>query len=93
MMGSMTPTPASPGPFDAAPEAFHPAVAAWFRQRFDAPTPAQIEAWPTIGAGRSTLVAAPTGSGKTLTAFLAAYWSGPYIYLQCQNLCFSPLHG
>ena len=59
-------------PADTALATFHPAVAAWFRQRFGAPTPAQIEAWPAIAAGRSTLVAAPTGSGKTLTAFLAA---------------------
>jgi len=53
-------------------EDFHPAVAAWFRRTFEAPTPAQIAAWPAIHAGRHTLVAAPTGSGKTLTAFLAA---------------------
>src|SRR3954469_22834400 len=53
-------------------EDFHPAVAAWFRRAFDAPTPAQRAAWPAIHAGRHTLVAAPTGSGKTLTAFLAA---------------------
>jgi ATP-dependent Lhr-like helicase len=51
---------------------FHPAVAAWFRRTFTAPTPAQVAAWPAIHAGRHTLVAAPTGSGKTLTAFLAA---------------------
>ena len=51
---------------------FHPAVSAWFRQTFAAPTPAQQAAWPAIHAGRDTLVAAPTGSGKTLTAFLAA---------------------
>lgn len=51
---------------------FHPAVRAWFAGRFAAPTPAQAQAWPAIRAGRSTLVAAPTGSGKTLTAFLAA---------------------
>ncbi|CAN5871601.1 DEAD/DEAH box helicase [soil metagenome] len=31
-----------------------------------------MRAWPAIRAGRDTLVAAPTGSGKTLTAFLAA---------------------
>ena len=31
-----------------------------------------MAAWPAIRAGRDTLVAAPTGSGKTLTAFLAA---------------------
>ena len=52
--------------------AFHPAVQAWFDQAFAAPTPAQAAAWPAIQAGRHTLVAAPTGSGKTLTAFLAA---------------------
>ncbi|MGJ7521700.1 DEAD/DEAH box helicase [Variovorax sp. LT1P1] len=51
---------------------FHPAVAAWFTRTFPAPTPAQTAAWPTIRARRDTLVAAPTGSGKTLTAFLAA---------------------
>ncbi|MGO1068707.1 DEAD/DEAH box helicase [Lysobacter sp. CA199] len=51
---------------------FHPAVAAWFRGAFPAPTQAQELAWPSIRAGRNTLVAAPTGSGKTLTAFLAA---------------------
>jgi ATP-dependent helicase Lhr and Lhr-like helicase len=51
---------------------FHPAVATWFQHTFPAPTPAQAAAWPAIRAGRNTLVAAPTGSGKTLTAFLAA---------------------
>jgi ATP-dependent Lhr-like helicase len=51
---------------------FHPAVAAWFDATFPAPTSAQAQAWPQIRAGRHTLVAAPTGSGKTLTAFLAA---------------------
>ena len=52
--------------------AFHPAVAGWFRAHFKAPTQAQVQAWPAIQAGESTLVAAPTGSGKTLTAFLSA---------------------
>ena len=52
--------------------AFHPAVAAWFARTFPAPTEAQIAAWPAIASGRDTLVAAPTGSGKTLTAFLTA---------------------
>ncbi|MFC4863845.1 DEAD/DEAH box helicase [Pseudomonas sp. MAHUQ-62] len=56
----------------AALEGFHPAVAAWFRASFPAPTAAQALAWPAIQAGASTLVAAPTGSGKTLTAFLSA---------------------
>ena len=52
--------------------AFHPAVAAWFARTFPAPTDAQLAAWPAIASGRDTLVAAPTGSGKTLTAFLTA---------------------
>ncbi|MGN6087083.1 DEAD/DEAH box helicase [Trinickia sp.] len=51
---------------------FHPAVTAWFESAFVAPTDAQTRAWPHIRAGESTLVAAPTGSGKTLTAFLWA---------------------
>jgi len=51
---------------------FHPAVSAWFRATFADVTEAQRRAWPLIQAGRPTLIAAPTGSGKTLTAFLAA---------------------
>nr|WP_077485494.1 DEAD/DEAH box helicase [Rhodanobacter sp. C06] len=58
---------------DASPlTGFHPAVAAWFDGRFAAPTAAQAGAWPAIRDGGHVLVAAPTGSGKTLTAFLAA---------------------
>ncbi|MET0319404.1 MAG: DEAD/DEAH box helicase [Duganella sp.] len=51
---------------------FHPAVGAWFRASFPEATEAQRRAWPLIRSGQSTLIAAPTGSGKTLTAFLAA---------------------
>ena len=53
-------------------DSFHPAVAGWFLKTFPAPTGAQTAAWPAIRSARSTLVAAPTGSGKTLTAFLSA---------------------
>jgi ATP-dependent Lhr-like helicase len=53
-------------------DTFHPATAGWFRRAFEAPTAAQAAAWPRIASGRHVLVAAPTGSGKTLTAFLAA---------------------
>ena len=49
----------------------HPIVAAWFRSRFGSATEPQEAGWPHISAGRSTLISAPTGSGKTLTAFLA----------------------
>ncbi len=51
---------------------FHPAVAAWFSRTFDAPTEAQVRAWPALAAGEHVLVAAPTGSGKTFAAFLSA---------------------
>lgn len=50
---------------------FHDAPRSWFAGRFPAPTAAQCQAWPAIRAGASVLVAAPTGSGKTLTAFFA----------------------
>src|SRR5262249_7991432 len=51
---------------------FHPAVAAWFERSFAAPTAAPALAWPAFPAGRHVLIAAPTGPGKTLAAFLAA---------------------
>src|SRR5437763_4424512 len=51
---------------------FHPTVWGWFKGCFAAQTPAQAQAWPAIKAGRDVLIAAPTGAGKTLAAFLAA---------------------
>src|SRR5437867_3729274 len=51
---------------------FHPAVERWFESRFREPTEPQQRAWPLIQAGRNALIAAPTGSGKTFAAFLAA---------------------
>ena len=55
---------------DSALALFHPLTAAWFRAVFDAPTAPQREGWPAIARGDSTLILAPTGTGKTLTAFL-----------------------
>ena len=43
----------------------------WFRGTLGTPTEVQKQAWPEIAAGKHTLVSAPTGTGKTLTAFLA----------------------
>jgi len=51
---------------------FHPAIERWFESRFRDPTEPQQRAWPLIQAGRNALIAAPTGSGKTFAAFLAA---------------------
>ena len=51
---------------------FSPAVRAWFDTSFPAPTAAQAQGWPAIAVGDHTLILAPTGSGKTLSAFLWA---------------------
>ncbi len=60
-------------PSDPVVAAFHPAIRTWFDRTFPhGPTDPQRYAWPSIAAGNDTLVAAPTGSGKTLSAFLVA---------------------
>src|SRR5579883_1721619 len=52
---------------------FHPAVATWFARRFpEGPSEPQERGWPAIAAGGDTLIAAPTGTGKTLAGFLVA---------------------
>src|ERR1700733_1579502 len=55
---------------DAALALFHPITAKWFRAVFEGPTAPQVEGWQAIARGESTLILAPTGTGKTLTAFL-----------------------
>jgi ATP-dependent Lhr-like helicase len=49
---------------------FHPVTAAWFNAVFDAPTAPQRMGWPVIARGENALILAPTGTGKTLAAFL-----------------------
>ncbi|UCG00048.1 MAG: DEAD/DEAH box helicase [Spirochaetaceae bacterium] len=51
---------------------FHPVVRRWFQQTYTAPTDIQLRSWPVIASGRHVLLTAPTGSGKTLCAFLWA---------------------
>ncbi|MGC1985538.1 MAG: DEAD/DEAH box helicase [Candidatus Cybelea sp.] len=50
-------------------EFFHPLVQEWFDAAFTAPTEPQTRGWPAIRAGEDVLISAPTGSGKTLSAF------------------------
>src|SRR5215475_2651660 len=52
--------------------AFSDATRSWFERTFDEPTPPQVLGWPAIASGSHVLIQAPTGSGKTLTAFLYA---------------------
>ncbi|MBP1756652.1 MAG: hypothetical protein H6Q59_3050, partial [Firmicutes bacterium] len=49
---------------------FHPYTRNWFSRALGSPTQVQEDAWPAIAAGSHTLVSAPTGTGKTLSAFL-----------------------
>lgn len=53
-------------PFDC----FHPVTKEWFQAVFEGPTAPQKMGWPVIARGESALILAPTGTGKTLTAFL-----------------------
>jgi ATP-dependent Lhr-like helicase len=50
--------------------AFHPIIQNWFDERYGEPTDIQAKSWPKIANKDHLLITAPTGSGKTLTAFL-----------------------
>src|SRR5918997_862261 len=49
---------------------FHPVVREWFRDTLGAPSEPQRRGWPAIAGGEHCLILAPTGTGKTLAAFL-----------------------
>lgn len=51
---------------------FSAPVRDWFTETFAEPTPPQLQGWPAIADGDHTLILAPTGTGKTLSAFLWA---------------------
>ncbi|SFG93538.1 ATP dependent helicase, Lhr family [Desulfotomaculum arcticum] len=51
---------------------FHPLIRQWFAEKVGLPTDIQVQAWPRVAQGEHVLITAPTGSGKTLTAFLWA---------------------
>jgi ATP-dependent Lhr-like helicase len=56
-------------PIDAL-ATFHPIVRDWFTETLGAPSAPQQAGWPAITRGEDTLILAPTGTGKTLAAFL-----------------------
>jgi ATP-dependent Lhr-like helicase len=78
-------------------ERFSPATREWFRSSFAMPTPAQEGAWDAISTGKHALVVAPTGSGKTLSAFLwaldrlASEHAPPDRMRRCRVLYVSPM--
>ena len=74
---------------------FHPTVRRWFTERVGTPSPPQLQGWPRISTGRHTLISAPTGTGKTLAAFLWAIdgllRQGDRLAAETQVLYVSPL--
>ena len=51
-------------------ELFTEKTCRWFEENLGAPTEVQRQGWRAIASGENVLISAPTGTGKTLTAFL-----------------------
>ncbi|MEM7391451.1 MAG: DEAD/DEAH box helicase [Verrucomicrobiota bacterium] len=54
----------------------NPSIESWFERQGWTPFPFQRKAWAEYAAGRDCLIHAPTGTGKTLAAWLAAVSEG-----------------
>ena len=96
MSSSSASCPASPVSPHPSLALFHPSVQEWFAGSFDAPTAPQVQGWPAIARGESTLILAPTGTGKTLAAFLwgiqrVMFEPLPEPRARCRVLYISPL--
>src|ERR1700759_3056100 len=75
---------------------FHAPVREWFEAVFPSATRPQELGWPAISRGESTLIFAPTGTGKTLTAFLwcidrLMFSPAPPLERRCRVLYISPI--
>ena len=82
--------------YDRRPRPVSPGGRGVVRHSFAGPTPPQAQGWPAIARGQSTLILAPTGSGKTLTAFLwcinrLMFDAVPDRERRCRVLYISPL--
>src|SRR5688500_13494599 len=91
-MGPVDGNLTTPSPLDG----FHPSVRQWFTASFSEPTAPQKLGWPAISRGETTLILAPTGTGKTLAAFLTCldrlmFSPPPDPKERCRVLYISPL--
>ncbi|MFT7243547.1 MAG: ATP-dependent Lhr-like helicase [Candidatus Azotimanducaceae bacterium] len=79
---------------DQALSLFDDQIANWFDETYGEPTDIQRQAWPKIAEQENLLISAPTGSGKTLTAFLWAinqFVTGQFATGATRVLYISPL--